>query len=54
MKIQRRFAPTGGLFRPESVAGFARIRSVILLLNFYKGKGYEMPRMSDRSGPGEE
>jgi hypothetical protein len=27
MKIQRRFAPTGGLFRPESVAGFARIRS---------------------------
>jgi len=26
MKIQRRFAPTGGLFRPESVASFARIR----------------------------
>jgi hypothetical protein len=27
MKIQRRFAPTRGLFRPESVARFARIRS---------------------------
>jgi hypothetical protein len=26
MKIQRRFAPTRGLFRPESVARFARIR----------------------------
>ena len=27
MKIQRRFAPIRGLFRPESVARFARIRT---------------------------
>ena len=26
MNPQRRFAPIGGLFKPESVAGLARIR----------------------------
>ena len=30
MIIQRRFAPIGGLFRPESVARFARIRMRIV------------------------
>jgi len=28
MKLQRRFAPIGGLFKPESVAGLARIRTM--------------------------
>jgi hypothetical protein len=27
MKLQRRFAPIGGLFKPESVAGLARMRT---------------------------
>jgi hypothetical protein len=29
MKIQRRFAPTGGEFTPESVARFIGIRTII-------------------------
>ena len=31
MNPQRRFAPIGGLFKPESVAGLTRIRSLPLL-----------------------
>jgi hypothetical protein len=32
MKIQRRFAPTGGEFTPESVARFIGIRTLYLEL----------------------
>jgi len=37
MKLQRRFAPTRGLFRSESVANFARIRKIELIEIYYKG-----------------
>jgi len=36
MKLQRRFAPTGGEFAPESVARFTGIRIILLLLPYRK------------------
>ena len=32
MKLQRRFAPTGGEFAPESVARFIGIRTILFFL----------------------
>jgi hypothetical protein len=34
MKLQRRFAPTGGEFTPESVARFTRIRNKLILIAY--------------------
>jgi len=39
MKIQRRFAPTGGLFEPDSVACFPGMRIMGIDINVRLGDG---------------
>jgi hypothetical protein len=46
MNPQRRFAPIGGLFKPESVAGLARIRKKIRPSEWNKIRG-RLARLAD-------